>query len=98
MKQLDLFDAPPEPIADAVEPCDPSVTAVEKHRLSRQSLEILALLRERDATNDELSKISRKYTSRISDLRKAGYPVVCLWLDRKTGLSMYHLATPEDER
>lgn len=52
---------------------------------------MLNLLRQRDVTNDELSVIARKYTSRVSDLRKAGYTIVNYGLDRLTGLSYYRL-------
>lgn len=46
---------------------------------SLQSKLILALLKQRGcigATNAELAKVALKYTSRISDLRKAGLKIV----------------------
>lgn len=91
--QLTLFDVttPPELIG----PTDPNVTnPAEKGRISRQCRDMLALLRERagyGVSNDELSRIARKYTSRITDLRKAKYDVECFSIDRKTGLSWYRL-------
>lgn len=80
MNQLNLFD-----VAKAPKP-DP-----ERVRLNRQCQAILERLQRGRATNDELSKISRKYTGRISELRQAGHNVVCLSVDRKTGLSWYEL-------
>ena len=60
-------------------------------RLSRQCAAILARLEQGPATNDELSRIARKYTGRISDLRHAGYDVRCTSQDRTTGLAVYEL-------
>jgi hypothetical protein len=64
----------------------------ESKRLSSQCQRILALLCEQGmATNSELAAISLKYTSRISDLRQAGYPVVCRENNKTTGRSVYVL-------
>jgi hypothetical protein len=54
-------------------PTDPHVSPADHPRLTGQNLAILERLRRGPATNDELIRISRKYTSRTSDLRKAGY-------------------------
>lgn len=66
---------------------------VEQQRLGRQCSRILERLRQGRASNDELSRISRKYTSRISDLRKAGYKIQCVNHDRRTGLAFYELGS-----
>ena len=63
----------------------------EKVRLSRQCQEILNRLREGPATNRELSRISLKYTGRISDLRKLGYIIECYDRNPATGLARYRL-------
>jgi guanylate kinase len=63
----------------------------EQRRLTGQSLRILERLRQGPATNRELAAISLKYTSRNSDLRKAGYDVQVIEHDRKTGLAVYAL-------
>lgn len=67
------------------------LTQDEQTRLSRQCADILARLQQGPATNDELSRISRKYTSRISDLRQRGYVVICTRQDHKSGLTEYRL-------
>lgn len=67
------------------------LTADDQARLSRQCADILARLQQGPATNDELSRISRKYTSRISDLRQRGYGVTCTRQDHKSGLTVYRL-------
>lgn len=66
-----------------------SVSKEDAPRLSRQCALILEMLTLRPHTNDELSRVSRKYTSRISDLRANGYAVECARLDG--GLTMYAL-------
>lgn len=65
--------------------------AQEKARLSRQCDAILNHLRAGRITNDELSKISRKYTSRVSEIRQAGNDVRVVEHNRKTGLAVYAL-------
>lgn len=88
MTQLEL-------ILEPIPPRDPSVRAEEAPRLSRQCHEIYSLLKTRTATNDELAKIARKYTSRISDIRAVinprGEDVVVLERDYQTGLVVYGL-------
>lgn len=73
------------------EPCDPTVTSEEAPRLSRQCQALLDRLRLGRVSNDEMSRISRKYTSRVSDLRKAGYSIEVVSRDKKTGLVIYEL-------
>jgi hypothetical protein len=81
----------------AVVPRDPNVAGIaEKRRLSGQNAAILARLRQGPATNAELAAISLKYTSRNSDLRRAGYPVEVISRDRKTGVVVYALISDPD--
>lgn len=70
---------------------DRHATSTEKRRLSDQCARILYRLRQGRATNVELAAISLKYTSRISDLRKAGYDVQCVEKDTRTGVCLYEL-------
>lgn len=56
-------------------PTDPNVRAADVKRLTGQNAAVLARLREGPATNAELAAIALKYTSRVSDLRKAGFTV-----------------------
>ena len=74
-----------------IPPCDPNVKPEEAPRLSKQCAAILARLQEGPATNRELAAISLKYTSRISDLRAAGYEVSITARDHETGLNTYAL-------
>ena len=70
----------------------------QKKRLSKQCQTILEMLTRGPCTNRELSKVALKYTSRISDLRKAGHVIECE-LDRANGLAVYKLDTAsESER
>lgn len=84
MAQLTLFDSPRK-----LSPTDPHVAAADAPRLSGQNAAILERLRRGPATNDELIRISRKYTSRTSDLRKHGFKITCERLDG--GLTPYRL-------
>jgi hypothetical protein len=58
-------------------------------RLRGQNAAILQRLQQGPATNAELARISLKYTSRISDIRAAGYKIVCRFGDG--GLNSYSL-------
>lgn len=60
-------------------------------RLSRQCRKMLDRLTQGPATNKDLAAISLKYTSRISDLRKAGYDIALQSHDFKTGETVYVL-------
>jgi hypothetical protein len=71
---------------------------VERRRLSGQCMDMLKLLRRGRVTNSTLSKISLKYTGRISDLRKAGYDIRCVERDRASGLSWYELHETKETR
>lgn len=66
-------------------------TQVEKPRLDSQCEEILALLKKGPTTNERLSRIALKYTSRISDLRNRGVDIECYARNYSTGVSYYRL-------
>lgn len=68
---------------------------VERRRLGGQSASILALLERGPVTNVSLSQIALKYTSRISDLRKAGHKIEAFDRDTATGVVWYRLMNPE---
>lgn len=89
-----------KPPRKAVKPCDPNIRRDhdEVPRLSNQNEKILAELRKGPVTNHELSTLGiLKYTSRISDLRAAGFDVRIKSRDRKTGLVVYELAPSPQE-
>jgi hypothetical protein len=67
--------------------------ATERPRLAKQAEAILDLFRRQGgrATNTEMAAVALKYSSRISDLRSAGYVITCVSRDRKTGLCVYKL-------
>ena len=69
----------------------PDVPPEAQKRLRGQSLAILERLQLGPATNRELSDIALKYTSRITDLRIAGYNVKCVEHDKLTGKAVYKL-------
>lgn len=70
MNQPSLFDNP-----QTLRAADRNIDPEDQPRLSAQCRTILARLLRGPATNTELAGIALKYTSRISDLRKAGYTV-----------------------
>lgn len=72
-------------------PATPAEGQIEERRLGGQSLRILQRLQQGTATNVELAEISLKYTSRISNVRQAGYVVEVVGRDYKTGLTVYQL-------
>lgn len=63
----------------------------ERRRLSDQCSLILGRLQHGRASNNELSGLSLKYTSRISDLRKAGHDIKVVSRDYGSGLTYYAL-------
>lgn len=65
------------------------IEATETRRLAGQNGVILARLQRGPCTNVELAKLSLKYTSRISDLRKAGYTIDAKRMPK--GLTIYSL-------
>ncbi len=70
---------------------DPNVAAPDHKRLAGQNLAILNRLRQGPATNRELAGLALKYTSRLSDIRAAGFAITCR--DDGGGLSTYRLTT-----
>ncbi len=64
-------------------------------RLDSQCDRMLARLQKGAATNVELSAISLKYTSRISDLRKLGHDIPEPE-KRPNGLTVYRLVPKKD--
>lgn len=66
--QPTLFDPPPPQSGPAV--IDPNVRESDRDRLTGQNASVMERLESGPATNDELARISRKYTSRISDVRR----------------------------
>jgi len=66
--QLPLFGRPLDAAAS-------HAPAPDRKRLRGQCLAVLERLRQGSATSKELATISLKYTSRISDLRIAGYDI-----------------------
>jgi hypothetical protein len=83
-KQLSLFDQ-----ARQVRPADPSADTQDRPRITGQNAMILQRLQLGAATNAELCGLSLKYTSRISDLRAAGYRIRAERVDG--GLFLYTL-------
>ena len=72
----------------------------EMARLSRQCQTILTLFEsrgDRGVTTSELAEIALKYSSRISDLRKAGHDVELVKRDRKGGNNLYILRSEASE-
>jgi hypothetical protein len=78
MTQLDIFSIPVSPPEEA-------------RRLSGQCAAILALLHQGPASNFDLALISLKYTSRISEIRQAGYDVRVVERDYASGRTVYRL-------
>jgi hypothetical protein len=70
---------------------DPNVSSHARRRLSGQNRKILDRLGEGPARLRELSLIAAKYTSRISDLRKAGCVIQCR--EQSDGNSIYTLVS-----
>ena len=71
-------------------PTDTHVTDLpEVRRLAGQNAAILARLQAGPASARDLAQLSLKYTSRISDLRRAGYDVRCT--ESRGGRSIYTL-------
>lgn len=70
-----------------------STDRLERERLSRHAQAIVDRLRRGTATNDELMMVSRSrnLSARISEVRKAGFQVDCIKLERATGLAWYEL-------
>lgn len=83
----------PDLLSAYVPPCDSHVLAPgEQQRLSGQNRKILLRLQQGPATNVELSAIALKYTSRVHDIRSAGFAITCERFPR--GLAVYTLEQP----
>lgn len=67
---------------------DPNIQPDDKSRAETQNAVILERLKQGPATNKELSRLSLKYTSRVSDLRKAGHAIKCR---KRNGTNWYEL-------
>lgn len=91
MRQRTFFDAEIEADNQAkrIPVRDPNVAADDEPRLTGQNLQILQRLKCGPCLNVELAQISLKYTSRVSDLRAAGYEIECQRLDG--GKTLYKL-------
>jgi hypothetical protein len=70
-----------------------TVSGADKPRLSRQCSAILEMLRVKPRTSFELAQVALKYTSRISDIRAAGYRIEC---ERGDGVNTYTLLPPDE--
>lgn len=88
MKQDFLFDRQ-NPEGD---PDTPAIVQRPAHqRVNPQCQAILDLLRKGRASNYDLARVALKYSSRITDLRHAGYDVRCVEHDHATGVAWYEL-------
>ena len=85
----DLFDF--DVTTEEFEPCDHTVPESARPRLSRQCVAILERLRLGPAMNTELALLALKYTSWVSDMRKAGYRIRCTAVDVPAGMFRYEL-------
>lgn len=91
------FEVPPVdpvstgPTSAQIPPRDWGVTAEEAPRLSAQNAAILARLQQGPASNAEIARLALKYTSRISDLRAAGYLIENFDRNGTTGETWYRL-------
>lgn len=91
MSKLDYLDLTAESHARSTDPensHEAAMDIVNSGRMSSQCKAILNRLQQGEATSLELSALSLKYTSRISDLRKAGYVIAATKTD---GIWTYRL-------
>jgi hypothetical protein len=68
-----------------------STTPLIRTKAGSQNNRILDRLRLGRMTSREMSRISLKYTSRISELRSGNYDIRVVSIDRRSGLSIYAL-------
>jgi hypothetical protein len=73
-----------------------SEVRAERKRFKGQCGKILAMLEAGTTSNNVLACVSLKYTSRLSDLRQAGYDIRVDSRDYSTGLTTYRLWTDGD--
>jgi hypothetical protein len=78
-------------LIDHLPATDPNVATDARRRLSGQNKKILDRLKEGPVRLRELMSIAAKYTSRISDLRKAGCVIECQ--PQPDGNSIYTLVS-----
>jgi hypothetical protein len=83
-RQSSLFD-----VLDHLPATDPNVSKSATKRLSGQNRKILDMLNEGPVRLRDLVQVAAKYTSRISDLRKAGCVIECQ--EQSDGNSIYLL-------
>ncbi len=69
----------------------------EKRRFTGQCGMILGRLTRGRVTNDELSRIARNYTGRVSDLRAKGHDIRVVSRSIETGLTWYSLFVDGEE-
>ena len=68
----------------------------DRPRLSKQCQAILDRLRQGPTSNRVLATLALKYTGRLSELRRAGYPIGIRSQDHATGLVVYELRGDPD--
>lgn len=88
-KQQTLFESWAAAELTSPPPTYPNIDLQDSTRLTGQNAAILAELRRGPTTNTALAELSLKYTSRISDLRAAGFTIECSRL--QGGLTIYTL-------
>lgn len=90
MQDFFEFVVPPvDPTKESWNSLPPQVA----QRTQGQCDQMLQRLRAGRVSNVELAKISLKYTSRISDLRKRGYVIANEDYDYASGVSYYRLVS-----
>lgn len=90
----DLFNTEHTPygtVYKPIPPADPHVSPAEAPRLSGQCKVILDMLRRGRVSNYQMSKVSIKHTSRVSDLRAAGHDIRVVERNAVTGVNWYAL-------
>jgi DNA-binding CsgD family transcriptional regulator len=85
--QRNLFDSGDR----AIRPADPNAHPEAHARLTRQSREILDLLKQGPQTNLTLLGIAQRFGARLHDIRKAGYDVDTKLTDPQRGIYTYTL-------
>lgn len=64
---------------------------VQDKRLNRQQAAVLERLQQGPATNMDLIPISTRFSSRIYELRKAGWRIETDYIDKAKGITQYTL-------
>lgn len=90
MEQNELFAD--NTAGNTLTPTDKTVTNPDEiKRLTGQSYKIIDRLSDGPVTNDELTKVARKFCARLTDLRKNGYVIICYRKEYESGLTHYYL-------